>query len=331
MTARGPEQDHATRQTPLPRVIVVGNLTIDDVVHANGTTVMGSLGGNTVYASVAAAIWGVPVGAVARFGEDFPPSALTRLRAAGIDTGGLHPIPGATVRNWVLYEDDGRRSWVYRTPPLRSVEVAPAPEDLPSSWLEQSDPPVVHIAAMPLAAAARVVDSVRSSGQRATLTLDTHEDWSSDREALLAAARRVDVFLPSREELETLLGFDDPGRACEELLAGGVPAIVVKCGSRGALVACSSGLRAEIPAPEVAVVDVTGAGDSFCGGLAAGLALGEDLAEAARRGAATAGAALGASGSLRLLEGRQSIAARLLGRDRGEDLPEADSARAKSG
>ena len=58
------------------------------------------------------------------------------------------------------------------------------------------------------------------------------------------------------------------------------------------------------------MVDVTGAGDSFCGGLAAGLALGEELDAAARRGAATAGAAIGASGSLRLLR-RTTVAERL--------------------
>ncbi len=58
------------------------------------------------------------------------------------------------------------------------------------------------------------------------------------------------------------------------------------------------------------MVDVTGAGDSFCGGLAAGLALGEELVVAAQRGAATAGAAIGASGSLRLLR-RKAVAERL--------------------
>jgi glucosamine--fructose-6-phosphate aminotransferase (isomerizing) len=57
-------------------------------------------------------------------------------------------------------------------------------------------------------------------------------------------------------------------------------------------------------------VDATGAGDTFCGGLAAGLAVGESLVVAAQRGAATAGAALGASGSLRLLR-RAGVAERL--------------------
>ena len=142
------------------------------------------------------------------------------------------------------------------------------------------------------------------------MTLDTHEAWTVGLAEVLALARQVDVFLPSREELVAIVGYDDPERACRELLDEGVPAVVVKCGAEGAVVGTSQGRVSSIAAPEVDVVDVTGAGDSFCGGLAAGLALGEELVAAAQRGAATAGAAIGASGSLRLLR-RAAVAERL--------------------
>ena len=116
MTTHRHETADANTEVPPPRVIVIGNLTIDDVVYPDGTTSMGSLGGNTVYASIAAAIWGVSVGVVARFGEDFPRFAFGRLRGAGVDTEGLRAIAGPTVNNWVIYENDGHRTWVYRTP-----------------------------------------------------------------------------------------------------------------------------------------------------------------------------------------------------------------------
>jgi sugar/nucleoside kinase (ribokinase family)/fructoselysine-6-P-deglycase FrlB-like protein len=291
-------------------VVVIGNLTIDDVVHPDGETRMASPGGNAIHAATSARIWGVSVGVVARVGADFPTSALARLRDAGIDTLGLRPITGSTVRNWVVYEEDGRRSWVYRTPPGRSLEVAPQPEDVPPGWTgQQGRTSVVHVAAMPFASAVRMVEHVRRSGQ-AILTLDTHEDWIAGRAEVVALARQVDVFLPSREELVGIVGYDDPERACRELLAEGLPAVVVKCGSEGAVVGNAAGRISSIAAPQVDVVDATGAGDSFCGGLAAGLALGEELLVAAQRGAATAGAALGASGSLRLLR-RAAVAQRL--------------------
>jgi sugar/nucleoside kinase (ribokinase family)/fructoselysine-6-P-deglycase FrlB-like protein len=293
-------------------VIVVGNLTVDDIVHPNGETTMASPGGNTIYAATGALIWGLSVGVVARVGADFPVAPLDRLRDAGLDTGGLRPIEGPTVRNWVIYERDGHRSWVYRTPPERRLEVAPSPGDIPTGWTDQKQDraPVVHVAAMPFEAAAGIAGHLRAEGRRAVVTLDTHEAWSAGRDEVLSLARRVDVFVPSHGELAAILGYDDPERACRELQAEGVSAVVVKCGEKGALVSTPGGPPVRIPPPDVAVLDATGAGDTFCGGLAAGLAVGESLVVAAQRGSATAGAALGASGSLGLLR-RAGVAERL--------------------
>ncbi len=283
-------------------VVVIGNLTIDDVVHASGETTMASPGGTTIHSATAAKVWGVRVGLVARLGSDFPDDGLNRLRNAGFDTAGLRPVEGPTVRNWVIYEHDGRRTWVYRTPLERRLEVAPAPEDFPGEWLSDTGhPPVVHVAAMPFDAAARMIEHVRACVSGAVVTLDTHEAWDVGRERVLELARRVDVFLPSHEELAAILGYDDPERGCAALLEEGVSAVVVKRGAEGTLVAEPGRPVVSVAPPEVPVVDATGAGDAFCGGFAAGLALGDSRAVAARRGAATAGAAIGASGSLRLL------------------------------
>jgi glucosamine--fructose-6-phosphate aminotransferase (isomerizing) len=306
----GPGVGRQGRHRPGPDVVVVGNVTIDDIVRANGETSMASPGGNTLHAATGARIWGVPVGVVARVGADFPTSVLDQLSDAGVDTLGLRRVAGPTVRNWVVYEEDGRRSWLYRTPPERSLEVAPRPEDLPAEWTGQpGHTPVVHVAAMPFSSAVRIVEHVRASGP-AVVTLDTHEAWTVGSAEVFALARQVDVFLPSREELAGIVGYDDPERACRELLDEGVPAVVVKCGPVGAVLGTPQGGVSSVAAAEVDVVDATGAGDSFCGGFAAGLALGEELAVAAQRGSATAGAALGASGSLRLLR-RSALAERL--------------------
>ena len=309
----------STTTPAVPGVIVVGNLTIDDVVAANGETTMGSLGGNAIHTATAARLWDLPVGVVARVGEDFPSYAVDRLGAAGIDAAGMRPVPGPTVRNWVLYEADGRRHWIYRTPEERRLQVAPAPEDLPTEWIDGPGDAVVHIAAMPLRAAAALVTHLRrarSTGAgRLTVTLDTHEAWDASLEEVLAVIRSVDVLLPSREELAAILGYDDPERATRELIGAGIPAVIAKCGPAGVLVAsvADPARVTAVPAAEVVVADETGAGDTLCGGVIAGLALGEDLLGAARRGIATAAAAIRSSGSLRLLRpGARPVAQGLL-------------------
>jgi fructoselysine-6-P-deglycase FrlB-like protein/sugar/nucleoside kinase (ribokinase family) len=287
-----------------PRVIVVGNLTIDDVVLPDGTTKMASVGGNSLYTVLGVRLWQPRVGLVTRRGEDFPGDLTTVLHSFGVATNGVVDIPGPTVRNWVVYETNGERHWIYRTPRERSREVAIQPGDLPIEWLEVELPPVVHVAAMPLEAAEAIVDTVRRISPRAIITLDTHEDYVVDyRQRLRALAAKVDAFLPSRSELADLVGYDDPHRALTSLSALPTPMIVVKMGAEGVLVwDKAQGTLHEVGVAHGPVVDVTGAGDAFCGGFAAGLSLGYGPVESARRGTISASYAVAGFSSMRLTD-----------------------------
>ena len=97
--------------------------------------------------------------------------------------------------------------------------------------------------------------------------------------------RHVDVLVPNVPELGALTGGDVP-RTVEDItarartLADGL-AVVVTMGESGALV-IDGDQATHVPAPRVDAVDTTGAGDAFCGSLAAGLAGGSSLVDAAR-------------------------------------------------
>jgi len=285
-----------------PRVIVVGNLTIDDVVLPDGSTRMSSVGGNSQYTALGVRLWQPRVGLVTRRGEDFPGDLSAILHSLGVATGGVVDIPGPTVRNWVIYETSGERHWIYRTPRERSREVAVQSGDLPTEWLEVDPPPVVHITAMPLAAAETIVDTVRRLSPRAIITLDTHEDYVVEyRQRLRALAARVDAFIPSRSELADLLGYDEPLRALTSLTSLPTPIIVIKMGAEGVLV--WDNVKRTLHSVGIAngpVVDVTGAGDAFCGGFAAGLSLDYSPLESAQRGTISASYAVADFSSLQL-------------------------------
>ena len=303
-------------------VLVIGNLTIDDVVLPSGETRMAALGGNSVHAASAVVTAGGRAAIIARRGEDFPPDALTALAHAGVDVAGLVGIAGPTVRNWVVYETDGSRHWLYRTPPERSAQVAPQPDDLPADAIRRAA--VVHVAAMPLGHAEGIVARIRQLAPDAVITLDTHETWdASVADRVLALARTVSLFVPSQEELSPLAGdilsasaglagaaaspagapgnTASPEAGLRALAAAGVARAVVKAGGAGAYL-LEDGAIIHVPALDVRVADSTGAGDAFCGGLTAGLARGLPIREAIGLGAAVAGTAITASGSLRLLE-----------------------------
>ncbi|HEY6406412.1 MAG TPA: PfkB family carbohydrate kinase, partial [Ktedonobacteraceae bacterium] len=296
------QREPLTLDVTRPRVIVVGNLTIDDVVLPDGTTRMSSAGGNSLYTALGVRLWQPGVGLVTRRGEDFPGDLSAILHSLGVATGGVVDIPGPTVRNWVVYETSGERHWIYRTPRERSREVAVQAGDLPVEWLDADPPPVVHITAMPLDVAENIVGTVRRLSPRAIITLDTHEDYVVDyRQRLRSLAARVDAFLPSRSELADLLGYDDPLRALSSLISLPTPIIVIKMGAEGVLV--WDNMKRTLHSVGIAngpVVDVTGAGDAFCGGFAAGLSLGYSPLESAQRGTLSASYAVSDFGSLQL-------------------------------
>lgn len=132
-----------------------------------------------------------------------------------------------------------------------------------------------------------------------------------------ALLEHVDVLVVNQSELGVLAGTATPGGpedARAALRALDAPcSTIVTLGAAGALVHdVDAGSFIAVSAPSVTPVDTTGAGDCFCGILAARLAAGDALAEAARL--AAAGAALstlghGARGALPALDEIRDAAA----------------------
>lgn len=269
-------------------LVVAGNLTIDDTVLPDGRTAMGAIGGDVLYTGLGAALWGDPVGLLSRVGEDFPREHLERVRGAGLDTEGLIPYSGPSIRYWAIYEWDGRRHFLYRNAEDRLEALSPEPEDLPARYATGMR--ALHVAALPFGQVERLILAAMRLPGPPAISLDTHEDFVAGYQDRLAALLpALAAFLPSREEVALWFGNDDPERRIGELLALGSGAVVIKMGAEGALVQQQGETRpAHVPAVPVAALDTTGAGDAFCGGFAAHLAAGATPVEAALAAAVAA-------------------------------------------
>ena len=116
---------------------------------------------------------------------------------------------------------------------------------------------------------------------------------------------KLDPLVVNEHEAAFLLGEGVEGveaalGAAPNLLALGPRSAVVTVGADGAVFA-EEGEAGHVPAPEVEVVDTTGAGDAFVGALALRLARGDSLGEAvgyAARAGAAAVTREGAQGAL---------------------------------
>ena len=148
---------------------------------------------------------------------------------------------------------------------------------------------------IPTAAAREALRLGREGG--ATTILNPAPADGLDR----AVVSLADIVTPNRGELARLVAADArrSGRVVrvgEETVAaarallqpsadgdGAGTAILVSLGSAGAVLVTRDGPPVDIRAPRVRAVDATGAGDALNGALAAALAGGLDLEEAARR------------------------------------------------
>ena len=100
----------------------------------------------------------------------------------------------------------------------------------------------------------------------------------------------VRLLILNQGELETRVGRALPTRdaltaACRDVQAQGVQDLIITSGGEGVFHTCAGGELAWLPAPQVDVVDVTGAGDAFAAGVCWSLYQGsDDLTLACRRG-----------------------------------------------
>lgn len=162
----------------------------------------------------------------------------------------------------------------------------------------------VHLSGVTLALSASARTACLAVAHRAKedgipVSLDVNHRpalWSEAdaREALAELLPRVSTVIASEEELALLVDAPEP-EAVARLLDAGASEVVVKRGERGAS-AWRHGDVVHVPAREVPVVDVIGAGDALSAGFLSGLLDELPLDAALRRGSDVAAACVASAG-----------------------------------
>lgn len=292
-------------ESPCPDLVVVGNLLVDDVVYEDGCTRMRQPGGAALYFALGASLWDVSVGIVSRVGDDYPNDVLRALGERRIDLSGVRSIGRESLRTWLLYEGVLRRV-VHRLEGPTHAEVSPVFAEIPLHWLESR---AVHLAPMPFDLQSEFVQAFRRYPD-VHVSLDPYDLLTEDR---VAAWRElltdVDLILFSEDEMEVAGGRQDPNPVLRRLEGDGrLRHILFKQGPRGGtlhtparwLSPTHSGHSRWEPRPGP-VVDATGAGDAFAGGVLAAVAGGKTMRQGIEMGRVAASFALEAPGPEGLL------------------------------
>jgi sugar/nucleoside kinase (ribokinase family) len=241
-----------------------------------------TLGSSSAILAHNISLLGVSAGFITRAGDDeLGRIAMERLRESRVDLS--HAIRSATGTKTgvtiLLHHGGSRRILTY---PGVMFEMTCA--DLDLDYLGSARH--FHLSSLFLQRGlhAGLPELFRNLKQRGlTLSLDTNDDpddrWDGVLDDLLPY---IDVLLPNEDEIRRIARRDTV-EAALDALSPRIPLIVVKCGSRGAIVQ-QGATRITVPSVSVVLVDTIGAGDTFNAGFLAAWLRGADIAVSARAG-----------------------------------------------
>jgi ribokinase len=281
-------------------VLVVGSVNVDLVVSVDrlpgeGETVTGGRfarhgGGKGANQAVAAARAGARVVFLGAVGDDdHGAEAVADLRGAGVDVAPLVVLHGeATGVAAIVVAADGANQIAVASGANALLDEALVRERL-GAHEEAFDVLLVNHETSDDANLAAIA-AARRVGARIVVNPAPARPLSA---GVLAAAP---VLTPNADEARALTGEADMQGAVRALHAATGAPVAVTLGADGVLSA-EDGRVLAVPAPQVAAVDTTGAGDAFSGTLAAQLASGASFAEAVAAAIASASRAVTVRGA----------------------------------
>ena len=239
-------------------LLVVGSVALDSV-HTPQESREDVLGGSAVYFSYAASFF-TSVRLVGVVGDDWPQEHTQFLQSRRIDTSGLQVVSdGKTFRWRGRYETNmnDRETLEVHLNVLGDFDPV-LPEDFRRC-------PYVFLANGSPQAQMKVLDQV--TGPRLVVA-DTMDLWIRNaHEELMQLFRRVDGLVMNDSEAKLLTEDDNLVRAGHRIRELGPKFVVIKKGEHGAMF-FSEYETYVLPAfPTQRVIDPTGAGDSFAGGM----------------------------------------------------------------
>jgi sugar/nucleoside kinase (ribokinase family) len=238
-------------------LLAVGTLAFDSVETPFGIR-DGVLGGSASFLSVAASYF-CPVRMLGVIGADFPPEHLAFFKSRSIDTSGVTVLEGKTFRWRGRYDANLNVAHTLETQLNVLSDFHP---ELPDTY---RDSEYVVLGNIDPDLQIRVLDQLRKPRM---VTCDTMNYWiDKHRNRLATALKRADLLCINDGEARLLSGEDNLVKAAQTIRRLGPKNLVIKRGEHGAMLFSDQGMFSAPGFPLEQVLDPTGAGDSFAGGM----------------------------------------------------------------
>lgn len=266
-------------------LLAVGTIAYDDVFTPYGEARMIEAGSCT-YIAMAATHFARPVQLVSIIGDDYNLDFLEDLKRRGSNLDGVEVIEGGKSFFWAgRYHDDmmGRDTLDTQLNVLADFD-----PKLPASY---RNPDYVMLGNLSPQVQATVIDQLDNKPK--LIALDTMNFWMDiAMEPLKEVLKRIDVLIINDEEARQLSGELSLLKAAAKIVDMGPRILIIKKGEHGALLFDGDKLFSAPALLLPTVVDPTGAGDTFAGGLMGYLAATDDTSFANLKRAIIYGSAM---------------------------------------
>lgn len=238
-------------------ILVLGTVALDNVKTPFGMR-RDMLGGSAAHFAMSARLF-TKVNLVANIGIDFPAGYLGLLRSKGIILTSLTKDKGATFKWEGEYRGDLNTAITIDTHlgvlADFKPEIPPVQRHIKHVFLANVDPEIqMHV--------------LKSMHKPSLVGLDTMNYWiDNKRKALMKILKKADIFVVNDQEARVLSGELNLLKAAKCLSSYGPGIIVVKKGEHGLMLFCDKFIFMLPAYPVYDVIDPTGAGDTFAGGL----------------------------------------------------------------
>ena len=242
-------------------ILITGTVAFDEIQTPKGSSGK-IIGGAGTYIALAASIFSKNISLISVIGDDFLESDIKMLNSKNINTDMIERIPGEKSFYW-----KGRYHSNFKSRDTLVTELNALAKFKPVVKNSAKKAKIVVLGNLHPAVQLSVLDQIEM--EECYVILDTMNFWMDTAlNELMLAISKTDLIVINDEEAEQLTSEKNLKDAAAKILRMGPKTVIIKKGEYGAEI-FSKKEAFHIPAHKVEnVIDPTGAGDCFCGGLA---------------------------------------------------------------
>ena len=242
-------------------ILITGTVAFDDIETPTGSSGK-IIGGAGTYIALAASIFSKKISLVSVIGDDFLKEDIKMLQSKNINTDMIERIAGEKSFYW-----KGKYHSNFKTRDALITELNALEKFNPIVNQSSKKAEIIVLGNLHPSVQLSVLDQLDNDYN--FVILDTMNFWMDTAlDQLNKAINKTDLIVINDEEAEQLTGESNLEKASNRILKMGPKIVIIKKGDKGSEI-FSEKESFHIPAyPIKSVIDPTGAGDCFAGGLA---------------------------------------------------------------